>query len=216
MSDSGHVALLGGTFNPIHNGHLKGATEAADLCAIDTVYFIPSYLPPHRELIHNVSAAHRFAMVRLACQSDPRFNASDVEVRREQKSYSFDTVNHFLGAEPAGTRVSFLIGTDAFAEIDTWHRVGELLGLCDFLVMVRPGDKGDLTDRLPETLRGAFASIQPDKLDHESGKMIRLVQIEGIELSSTTVRERIRQGSSIDNLVPPSVAQYITQTGLYH
>jgi len=210
-----HVALFGGTFNPVHFGHLVAAKNAADHCDIHRVYLIPSYLPPHRELEGSTSAIHRLEMVRLACDYDSRFRASDVEIRRPGPSYSYDTVMHFLKKEPDRTRISFLIGTDAFALIDTWHRVQDLLTLCDFLVMIRPGAQTDLTESLPDSLRSQFDDINPNLAIHASGNKCRLIPIDGLKISSTAVRAEVKNGGSLEKLIPKTVEMYIAQHGLY-
>ncbi len=215
MTKQIHSALFGGTFNPIHNGHLRAAASAAKLANIARVIFIPSFIPPHRPVAGGTSAEDRYEMVRLACHVDPRFCVSDFELLRKQTSYSIETVSHFLLSEPPGTRLSFLIGTDAFAEIDTWHRANDLLGMCDFLVMARPGTQADLQQAVPDALRSHFSTIKADRLVHESGHKTRLVRIDGIEVSSTEIRKLIQTGKQPEELIPAKVLHYIHRLGLY-
>lgn len=210
-----HVALFGGTFNPIHNGHLVAAREAADRCRIDKVIFIPSYLPPHRVLEQQTPAKHRFEMVRLACEGLPLFDVSDFESRRTEKSYSLITIRHFKQSEKPGTKISFLIGTDAFAELYTWHRVSKLLAACDFLVMKRPGKEGGLADVIPKALKPEFSLITQEKLIHASGKTATLVPIEGLTLSSSQVRKTLTDKGQALDLLPAQVMNYIRRNSLY-
>lgn len=215
MKTGRHIALFGGTFNPIHYGHLRAGQSVIDLCKLDAVYFIPSYLPPHRELELGTEAAHRYKMVHLACKDHRQFFARDFEAKNRQVSYTIHTVKHFIWSEPPGTKIRFLMGTDAFAILDTWFRIRELLGLCDFLVMVRPGTEDTLTDVLPEKLRSEFKEISDQRLVHKSGKQTNLISIDGLELSSTEVRRCVGKEEDTLSLVPATVAEYINQNGLY-
>jgi nicotinate-nucleotide adenylyltransferase len=210
-----HIALFGGTFNPIHRGHLVAAKESATLCGIDRIYFIPSFIPPHRELEGKTPAKQRLEMVRLACAGSDLFEASDVEIARGQTSYSYDTIQWFITRNSPETRISFLIGTDAFALIDTWRRAAELFSLCDFLVMMRPGAQMSLTDALPASLRASFVEMSNDKLRHQSGHQVHAVPIRGLEIASKQVRKRLASNQPIDDLVPEAVADYIRRNGLY-
>lgn len=215
MKNNRHIALFGGTFNPIHNGHLRAAHCVVELCSLDAIYFIPSFLPPHRALDLGTQAFHRYKMVRLTCRDHPMFFAGDFEVKNKETSYTIHTVKHFIENEPPETKISFLMGTDAYAILDTWFCIRELLGLCDFLVMVRPGTKNTLIDVLPKKLHVEFEKITKEKLIHKSGKVTKLLPIEGMELSSTDVRRCVIEGKDITSLVPEPVAKYIKENGLY-
>jgi len=215
ISKSHHIALFGGTFNPIHFGHLKAAASAADLMEIDKIYFLPSYIPPHRELKGNVTPFHRFEMVSLACEQDPRFFPSDFEIKQKTKSYSINTVKHFMENEKQKSQFSFLIGADAFSLIDTWRRIDQLLALCDFLVMARPGYPKEISSILPKALENFFQKEDDRVLVHQKGKRSYLVPIKGIELSSTTIRNKIRSGQDVYGLTPVNVLEYINKNLIY-
>ena len=209
------IALFGGTFNPIHLGHLRAAKSAADICNIDRIYFIPSHIPPHRQLSGEAFAKDRYEMVCLAMEFDPRFYPCDFEVNRVQTSYSVNTVHHFIKESTPGTNINFLIGTDAFSEIDTWHKAKELFTLCDFLVMARPGHLGDIYDLLPESFKNLFSQKDVNTLIHKSEKRTSLVRIDGLELSSTSIREKLATGASVADLLCEKVREYISLNRLY-
>lgn len=214
-SQEKHIAVFGGTFNPIHKGHLAAAKSAADICGIEKIWFVPSFLPPHRDLAGKTRAIHRFEMVRLACEEDGRFFPSEFEIRRRKVSYTIDTLQHFIGTSPADTRISFLIGTDAFAETDTWFRIHDLFEMAGFLVMARPGTNITLKEALPEKLVCLFSNVLDDSLMHKSGKTVKLVKIQGIDMSSSGIRRLIKKKQDVSGLVPKSVADYISKHGLY-
>ncbi len=132
------LGILGGTFNPIHYGHLAAAEEVRDRLKLDRILFIPSYLPPHK-LEENVpSAVQRMEMVRLATEGNPSFEPSDIEIKRGGRSYTIDTIEALRQAYP-GTELYFITGLDSFLEIQTWHEWERLLTLCCFVVLSRPG-----------------------------------------------------------------------------
>ncbi|MBZ0270944.1 nicotinate-nucleotide adenylyltransferase [bacterium] len=208
------IGILGGTFNPVHFGHLHAAARAREALSLDEVIFIPSALPPHKPS-NGASGAHRMAMVRLAIKDEPAFSASDIEIARGGSSYTFDTLTQLAAARP-DARFVFLLGTDAWREIGTWYRFPEVLRLADWGVLRRPGGPmeplavslGVAADTFSMDADGALA-------DRSTGAWIRLVEIPPLDVSSTHVRERIRRGAPIGDLVPAAVAAYIETHGLY-
>ena len=211
---AGKIGLFGGTFNPIHNGHLQAAEEVMEIAGLDEVIFIPSHTPPHRLLDGNISGIDRLRMVEAAVEGRDGLCVSDYEVHREQVSYTYDTLQHFLASRP-DAHLGFLIGTDAFAEFDTWYKADQVLGLCDFLVMDRPGSRMSAAKALPEKFRRHYKQIDENRLVHESGGEVRLIKIRGIEVSSTQIRRYLKNGQNVDDLLPAKTLAYIRKQGLY-
>ena len=197
--------ILGGSFDPIHNGHLHVAREAQRRLALDRVLFVPARRPPHKHDRALTPGEHRLAMVTLAIAGIPGFDASDAELRRTGPSYTIDTVSAELARLGAPREIFFLVGADQALELDTWHRIGELAALCTLTPVTRPGFRLADLDRLSARLSAdVVARIQSSALD-----------VPPLDVSSTDVRRRIREGLPIDALVPPAVAEYIRKHGLY-
>ena len=200
-----NVGLLGGSFNPIHIGHLVVAEQACVRLGLERVVFVPSRLPPHKLGKVLAPAEDRLRMVELAIQGNPAFRASDIELRREGPSYSIDTVQGLRSGSGDAWDIHFLVGADTLPELPTWHRIGELAGLCKFAAFSRPGDSLDALD----ALRGALTE---DQIAAIAG---RRFEIPLIGVSSTEIRRRVREGVSIRYLVPDPVRDYIATHGLY-
>ena len=211
------IALFGGTFNPIHLGHLRAAEEISDFFGLDRVIFIPSSTPPHKKKEGILSASLRAEMVRLAVSDNPRFAMSEVEIGRPGKSYSVETIEHFRGQFDRGTQLYFIVGLDAFQEIHTWKEYASLFELCHFVVMTRPGlEKKFSPEHLPVELADDFCyDTQKGGYAHTSGFFIYPAEITGLDISSTRIREYLQRGSSIKYLVPPAVEAFITTNHLY-
>jgi nicotinate-nucleotide adenylyltransferase len=212
------VGLLGGTFDPIHCGHLavaRLATQALDLAQLRV---IPSGTPPHRPDSPRASGYHRVEMIRRALAevmtNVPVYvEVSDLELHRHGPSYTWDTLHafHLTGLTPL--QMVFITGADAFAEIGTWHRYPDVLEAAHFAVLARPGTTlASLRLQLPAL---ADRMILPDQLDRASLPRIVLVDGDTPAISATDIRRRAGRGESLDGLVPPSVAAYIEEHGLY-
>ena len=208
------IGLFGGTFNPIHLGHLRGAEEIREAFGLQEVTFIPAAIPPHKLAEKVIDAKHRFEMVKLATAHNPFFSTTDIELSRPQKSYSIDTIRYFRERHP---EVFFILGRDAFVEIETWKEFQELFSLCNFIVMARPGSQETLTPSpLPSALAPVFRYDQEiNGWTHGSGYTLHFKAITGLDISSTKIRELIAEGKSIRYLVPGEVAAYIRKQGLY-
>lgn len=214
----GTIGLFGGTFDPIHLGHLRAASEVRRKVGLDRILFIPSYLPPHKSGGASAPAADRLRMVELACRRRAGFEASDVEVEARGKSYSILTLRRIRALRPRA-RLFFILGVDAFLEIGTWREHEKVVAECRFIVMGRPGfDLERARDVLGGRLRrvtgplaaaGGLASPAPPRL------RVILLPIRGIDVSSTAVRDRVRRGLPIEGLVPRAVAAYIRDRQLY-
>lgn len=199
------VGLLGGSFDPIHIGHLVVAEEATWRLGLERVVFVPGRLPPHK-LNRRLAPAHdRLRMVQLAIEGNIRFEASEIEVRREGPSYSIQTVSELRQASGGEWDIYFLIGADTLPELPTWHRVRELADACKFVVFSRPGASLDALG----ALRGALGEDQIAAIAR------RRFHTPLIGVSSSDIRRRVRQGRSIRYLVPDAVRHYIADRGLY-
>jgi len=207
------LGILGGTFDPIHCGHVETAAAAVRALDLSGVVVIPASLPPHRSEPF-ASAFHRFAMVAMAVAGRPGWLASDVEVSVTQaRSFTVDTLRRFHHRRYHATELFFIAGADAFMEIGTWREYPAVLDLAHFAVVSRPGTAaGQLRNRLP-ALAGRMvdaASLQtPDRA------AIILIDAPTPDVSSTVVRRRVAQGETVAGMVPAGVLQHIEQHGLY-
>lgn len=185
------TGLFGGTFDPVHIGHLLMARAALEQMSLDRVIFIPSCVPPHKKMPTLFSAQDRLHMIRSAITGIPEFEVSDFEIRKGGKSYSIDTVRHFRSIVPAVEKLFFIVGGDAINQLDNWRDIGQLKELCSFVSVNRPGyPRGEA------------------KLQYHA------VTMNGIEMSSTEIRKRILGRKSIRFLVPDSVLRYILKNHL--
>ena len=211
------IGLLGGSFNPIHNAHLRIAGEAQVACLLDRVVFIPAVDPPHKLLEGGVSFESRSKMVSMAIDGRPDFEISTVEAERGGKSYSIDTISTFLERFP-GDDLFFIIGSDSFLEIGKWHRYAEIFRSCNLIVVERPGYPViNPLETLPNAVRRAFTfDGETGCLTHESGNTIFFITGSPLELSSTEIRRLAADGTNITHYVPPDVAAYISQQRIYH
>jgi nicotinate-nucleotide adenylyltransferase len=209
------IGLFGGTFNPIHMGHLRGAEEIREAFGLQQVIFIPAAIPPHKATEEVIEAKHRLEMVRLATAGNPFFSTTDTELSRPATSYSIDTIRHFR--ERHGDTFFFILGKDAFVEIETWKEFHHLFSLCNFIVMTRPGFQKSLSSSpLPETLIPVFRYDQGIKgWIHTSGYTLHFKDITVLDISSTKVRELIEKGGSVRYLIPSEVEAYIKEHHLY-
>jgi nicotinate-nucleotide adenylyltransferase len=207
------LGLIGGTFDPIHNGHLAAAASAQRMLALDRVRFIPSARPPHRTDSPRASEYHRMQMVALAVAATPGWDVSDLEIVREGLSYTYETLATIARDEhltPA--QLFFITGADAFADVASWHRYPAVLNRANFVVVTRPGTTLDvLRTRVPQ-LADRMTTPQALTGDHPQ---IVLLEAQTPNVSSTDIRRRVARGESIQGLVPPAIATYIDQHLLY-
>jgi nicotinate-nucleotide adenylyltransferase len=218
------IALFGGTFDPIHIGHLAVARAAERRFHLDEIHFIPSGRPPHKHRAGMASYADRYAMVSIACADHLKFVPSLAEAGEGQSGrevfYSVDTVKHFKHRpHSAGTHFYFLLGADSFLHIPTWKDYETLLGLCDFIVASRPGfDVAALRLVIPPELfarRGAaHAPLDPRAIPLRR-TVVYVLDTVSSHVSATDVRYRLDRNDSIHGLVPPRVEEYINKKALY-
>lgn len=214
---SKHIALLGGTFDPIHIGHLRMAVELR-LAGFDEVRLIPNSVPPHRDQ-PKASAEQRLAMVQLACDQLSRQGmtgivAEDIELKREQPSYSIATLEQLREQLPADTALSWVIGDDAWESIHSWHRINEFLPLAN-LVIINRGHENQFS---VDTLQGQWLKEHATELDNllecTNGKLIRL-NWRLLDVSATYLRRLLTQGQGAQLLTPDVVLNYIAEHQLY-
>jgi nicotinate-nucleotide adenylyltransferase len=213
QSNSRRIGILGGTFDPIHCAHLDMADAASHALNLTRMYLITANIPPHRGQPH-ASSFHRFAMVSMAIAGRQSWRALDLELRSPIPSYTSDTLRKFRVRGYAPSELFFVLGSDSFAEISTWHDYPDILDAAHFVVVSRPGFPIDalqrrlspLASRMVHPPVDAIAQIEP---------LIILIDALTADVSSTAIRQRRADGMSIGGLVPPFVQQHIEQHGLY-
>jgi len=229
MTMGPRIGVLGGTFDPIHLGHLAVAQQSADGLSLDRVLLLPARTPPHRHVDPSASVFHRFAMVAMAARADRRLAASDLEIGREGPSYTADTLRALRATGLEGWQIFFLIGADAFAEIAMWREFPAVLDLAHFVVCSRAGVAAtSLSGRLPGLAPRmipvasivAAAGAEAPGLHHAiviGGPETRVFLLDCATpaVSSTDIRARARAGLPLAGLVPPEVDDYIRRHGLY-
>jgi nicotinate-nucleotide adenylyltransferase len=210
------TGILGGTFNPIHLAHLRIAEEVREACGLDRVLFIPAADPPHKTIAENVSFHHRLAMVEAATADHPQFEVSDLESRRDGKSFSVDTLEILKQQSPDDERY-FIIGGDSFRDLPSWKNVPRILELTHLVVTARPGvDFTDPLTALPVAVRKDFCyDNQSFTMQHKSGNRVIFLSETRMDISSTQIRQKVASQASIRYLVSEPVASYITTHGLY-
>lgn len=185
------IGILGGTFNPIHLGHLILAEEARERLELDKVIFVPTYLPPHKDATSIVAASARFEMIELAIRGNAAFGVSDSEIRRRGASYTIDTLREFQKEYRRDT-LYFVIGSDLLTYLDGWKDLNEIVKMCTFIAATRPGYP---LEKIPSN--------------------IQTMPIRAVDISGFEIRSRVGEGRSVRYLVPDAVHQYILERGLY-
>jgi len=208
------IGLFGGTFNPVHIGHLRCAEEIREQFALRRIVFVPAFMPPHKKQ-PGVAPQHRCEMARLAIAGNPCFELSDIELQREGNSYACDTIDHFRRQSPPGSELFFIIGSDAFSEVHTWRRYPAFFEHCGFIVMNRAGCCAPSSFNLPGGAARMFTRLDEDTYEHRSGNRICFGRVSALDISSTDIRARIAGGRTISYLVTPAVERYIRANRLY-
>lgn len=201
MVDKKRIGILGGTFNPIHLGHLMIAEMALEAFNLNRVIFVPAKEPPHKEA-DVIEAKYRLEMVHVAVLDNPNFLVSDVEMKREGKSYTIDTVRYFYNTYGPTTEFFFIAGTDTIQNLPTWKYIEELLDMCEFIGAIRPGATEDIGESI--------------EWFGQRGSRIHILEVPEIKLSATDLRYRLRQGLSTRYMLPRSVYQYIKRHKIYN
>ena len=212
---SRRLGILGGTFDPIHVGHLDAADAASAALALDELVLMPAYDQPLRATEPRTTVYHRFALTSLAIEDRPDWRVSDMELVREGRSYTEDTLRALQESNWRASQIFFILGTDAFAGIASWHGYPSVLDLAHFVVIARPGvDIDEVARRLPE-LRTRTSPLPKDDESLDGPTRIFLVHAHTRDVSSTMIRERLASRLPIDDLVPPRVARHIQKHHLY-
>jgi nicotinate-nucleotide adenylyltransferase len=199
------AGIMGGTFDPIHIGHMIAAERAMEACGLDEILFVPNAGPPLKGHEPGASPDERWRMVELAAAWHPGFRALDLELRRGGISYTYDTILE-LEAEMPGTEFHLIIGTDRIRDLPRWHRIGELADKVRFIGVDRPADDGESA-----VSAETAASELPGKLKER----VSYAAMPNLAISSTAIRARLSAGLSVRYLVPDSVLDYIMEKGLY-
>ena len=190
-----------GTFNPLHNGHVKMANYVCKNLDYDSIIFIPAYKPPHKNYDKNISK-ERYNIVKAYTDAHPEFSISDIEYKREKPSYTYDTITELMAKYECDGKIGFIIGQDAFEQIESWYETDKLKNLLDFIVFLREN------------------STEPEKFKYlkDKGYNYKLAKHERVEISSTHIRELLKETKnyeSISELVPKEVKEYISEHALY-
>ncbi len=192
------LCVFQGTFNPVHNAHIRAAEYVIEKLHYDKILFIPAFKPPHKDYNERFSI-HRLNMVKLAVRANPHFAVSDIEFQRQTKSYTYLTICELYNQLSIEGKIKFIIGTDAFKNIESWYKTDELKKLVDFIVFIR---------------ENGFNTREFDNL-REKGYSFEFMPLDFEDISSTEVRERIKSGKSVKGLIPPEVEEYIEENELY-
>ena len=203
-SSAKRIGIIGGSFDPIHTGHLIVAQDAVERLELSEVIFIPAAVPPHKQHLQQAAAEHRLNMLQLAVETDLRFSVSDIELKRGGVSYSFDTLCELKEDKPNAELV-MIVGSDTLVDLHNWYNIDELLTLCDVASFLRPGED------VPSTIAQKVGVSE----QHKEMLLRNLIEAHRIEISSTEIRMRVAEGLGIRYLVPPEVEMYIFEHGLY-
>jgi nicotinate-nucleotide adenylyltransferase len=207
------IGIFGGTFDPVHMGHLRAAEEIREQYMLDKVYFVPAYIPPHKIARRITDPALRLRMLKAATRGNRFLQASDIEIKSGGVSYSINTVKVF---EKRFNKIYFIIGVDAFSEMDTWHSYRELFNHTNFIIMGRPNNEKKRASALfPPDIKKAIKKVDGNTFEHASGKRIHVQRVTQLDISSTDIREYARNGRSIKYLVPRPVEKIIDEEKLY-
>ncbi|OGC03798.1 nicotinate (nicotinamide) nucleotide adenylyltransferase [candidate division WOR-1 bacterium RIFOXYA12_FULL_43_27] len=197
------IGIMGGTFNPVHNGHIAIAKEAMDHFILDRVVFVPAGLPPHKTKAEIADKEDRYQMVKMAIAGRKNFYASRIEMDRPGYSYAVDTFREFYKEFGKQAKIFYIMGLDSINDILNWKKPLELFKFCEFVVATRPGNRIRTFKRL----------VKFPPLQREVDK-IHLIEV-NVNISATEIRERIKNGKSIEKMVGRQVAKYIEKEGLY-
>ena len=207
--------LFGGTFDPVHFGHLRCAQDILETLSLDRICFVPASRPPLKHRADVIPFENRLEMVRLAIADNPAFEVSEIEARRNGISYSIDTVRQFIHEKQ--TEPYFIFGQDAFVDIQKWKDWEAFITLCHFVVMTRPGyNAAQLEPALPSGLAAQFRfNADKNAYSGPTGTSIHFCRVTFLDISSTDIRQRIKGGQSVRYLLPDRVRHYILDNKLY-
>ncbi len=219
-----NIGLFGGTFNPVHFGHLRAVLEVAEGFPLDQCHLVPAAIPPHKAAGEMVEPDSRLEMLKMAVSDHPELQVSDAELQRSGPSYTIDTVRHFKTLFPESARLFLIVGLDAFLELDTWKSYRSLLEIAAFIVISRPAHTGKagtggwraLRTYVSEVLSPEYTvSEDCPVFSHPRFLPIHAFNVTMLDISSSRIRNLIRQGRSARYLVPSNVLDYIIARGIY-
>ncbi len=218
--DVSRVGLFGGTFDPVHRGHLRVILDVKEAFGLDRVIVIPSAVPPHKTLKHVSNADDRLAMTKLCFDKKEGFVVSDVELKRRGPSYTIDTIDHVMALKAPHECLMLIMGTDAFFEIHTWKAYRDILARTHLVVMKRPGLEGDMVEKAGQYLRdvidGGYRFIVSDGcFRHGLFRPVHLFAVSPMDESSTEIRRCIKNNLDVSSFLLPEVEAYIRDKGLY-
>ena len=217
------VGILGGTFDPITLGHLGLARDIQEKVNLDRIWFVPAWQSPHKQDHPPTDASHRLNMLKTALASYPSFEISEIELDQEEVSYTIDTLTSLKSQHPE-TEWYLILGMDTFQGFATWKKAREILESAHLTIATRPGYSNDISSKILQSLMGNLPfSYQLHEqtneiqtyLCQETGKTLTFCSIEPLDISSSEVRERIKSGLSVKNMLPPEIDQYIMAQLLY-
>lgn len=210
------LGVLGGTFDPVHLGHLASATQVARAERLERVLLVLSARPPHKPLQQPATIEHRWAMLQIATEGRRDISACDLEIRRAGPSFTVDTLAELLALHP-GTELFLIIGIDAYRDVDTWHRPDLLLERANVVVTTRPGHELNPVDVLPPVAARKDCCYDPPIgcQRHKSGHKLLTHRLDGLHVSSTEIRQRAAAGVDVSDVTGAEVAQYIRVNRLY-
>ncbi len=211
------IGIMGGTFNPVHFGHLRAAEEVAQSLSLAQVIFMPAAQPPHKSPVGLAPFRHRYRMLELAMVGNPSFTLSDLENQRPGKSYSVETLTQQSTLYGKDEELYFVLGLDAFMELPTWKSYRQLFSLCHFVVVARPGYSAtSLGTMLQDQVSDEYSFDQAvEGFIHPSHCTVYYREVTLLDISSSTIRQLLAKGRSVRYLVPDEVEAYIYQQGLY-
>jgi nicotinate-nucleotide adenylyltransferase len=212
MTQSSAIGIFGGTFDPIHFGHIEPVMQAAQQLNLDRIALIPCHIPSHKAP-SAVASEHRLAMVRLVCQEYPIFYADDREIKRNKPTYSIDTLRELRACHP-NSPLYFFIGMDSLLNLPTWYQSSRLFDLCHFVVCQRPDINDNKSREMLHLLQQRQANTLSELRNAPNGK-IYFAKTAEIAISSTELRSRLLKGLPTDNYIPQTVRNYIAQHNLY-
>ena len=211
------IGAYGGTFDPVHNGHVEVARAIAQEFELDRLLLIPAHRPPHKDASSITDAYHRYAMAVLATLDEPRVSVSTIELEAPDKPYSFETVERLKQAYGSQTELFFVLGADSFEEINTWREPERLLDGANVVAVTRPGYEVRVS-HLPGPMQASIVDLRGGtalKHEHLNGFRVYVTDCVNNDVSSTEIRRRVGAGESIEEFVPAGVASYVEKYGLY-
>jgi nicotinate-nucleotide adenylyltransferase len=219
MAPKLNSGLFGGSFNPVHIGHLRAAEEVMEILSLDKIVFIPSSIHPIKKDKNIIEAKYRLRMLELATKDNKEFEVSYVEMKRPGASYTIDTLKHFK-KNYKNDQSYFILGTENFASIDTWKDYKELFNYTNFAILSRPGfNYNNIKDIIPGSLAKQFKFSENKNgmtiYEHLSGNKLIFFKIKGIRISSTAIRRLVKNNKSIKYFVPNNLNNYILKNNLY-